>query len=100
MLLNEETLKRHWQREVATGGVLVRVADWLGHLGMARSWGVLLAGIVVLALAAYGMEQNRVNDDPVKWFKASSQIRQASRKYLASLTMSLPTAVTAITGIP
>jgi len=79
MLLNEETLKRHWQREVATGGVLVKVADWLGHMGMARSWGVLLAGIAVLALAGYGMEQNRVNDDPVKWFKASSPIRQASR---------------------
>ena len=79
MLLNEETLKRHWQREVATGGLLVRVAGWLGRLGMARSWGVLLAGIVVLALAAYGMEQNRVNDDPVKWFKASSPIRQANR---------------------
>jgi hypothetical protein len=79
MLLNEETLKRRWQREVATGGVLVRVADWLGRLGMARSWGVLLAGIAVLALAGYGMEQNRVNDDPVKWFKSSSPIRQASR---------------------
>ena len=79
MLLNEETLKRHWQREVATGGVLVRVADWLGSMGMARNRGVLLVGIVVLALAAYGMEQNRVNDDPVKWFKASSPIRQANR---------------------
>ena len=79
MLLNEETLKRHWKGEVATGGLLVRVADWLGRLGMARSWGVLLAGIAVLALAAYGMAHNRVNDDPVKWFKASSPIRQASR---------------------
>jgi hypothetical protein len=79
MLLNEETLKRHWKGEVATGGLLVRVADWLGRMGMARSWGVLLAGIAVIALAAYGMEQNRVNDDPVKWFKASSPIRQASR---------------------
>lgn len=79
MLLNEETLKRHWKGEVATGGLLVRVADWLGRLGMARSWGVLLSSIAVLALAAYGMEQNRVNDDPVKWFKASSPIRQASR---------------------
>jgi len=79
MLLNEETLKRRWQHEVATGGVLVRVADWLGRLGMARSWRVLLAGIAVLALAAYGMAHNRVNDDPVKWFKASSPIRQASR---------------------
>jgi hypothetical protein len=79
MLLNEETLKRHWKGEVATGGLLVRVADWLGRLGMARSWGVLLSSIAVVALAAYGMEQNRVNDDPVKWFKASSPIRQASR---------------------
>jgi predicted RND superfamily exporter protein len=79
MLLNEETLKRRWQREVATGGLLVKVADWLGRLGMARSWGVLLAGIVVLALAAYGMGHNRVNDDPVKWFKESSDIRQANR---------------------
>ena len=79
MLLNEETLKRHWKGDVATGGLLVRVADWLGRLGMARSWGVLLAGIAVVTLAGYGMEQNRVNDDPVKWFKASSPIRQASR---------------------
>jgi hypothetical protein len=79
MLLNEETLKRRWQREVAAGGVLVRVADWLGRMGTARSWRVFLAGIVVLALAAYGMQQNLVNDDPVKWFKASSPIRQANR---------------------
>ncbi len=79
MLLNEETLKRRWQHEVAAGGVLVRVAGWLGRIGIARRWGVLLGGIAVLALAAYGMEHNRVNDDPVKWFKASSPIRQASR---------------------
>lgn len=79
MLLNEETLTRRWQREVAAGGMLVRVANWLGRTGMARSWGVLLAGIAVVALAAYGMEHNRVNDDPVKWFNASSPIRQASR---------------------
>ncbi|MEW6324677.1 MAG: MMPL family transporter [Nitrospirota bacterium] len=79
MLLNEETLKRRWQHEVATGGVLVRVAGRLGRMGMARRWGVLLGGIAVLALAAYGMQHNRVNDDPVKWFKASSPIRQASR---------------------
>jgi hypothetical protein len=79
MFLNEETLKRRWQREVATGGVLVRVAGWLGRMGMTRSWGVFLAGIVVLALAAFGMQQNRVNDDPVKWFKTSSPIRQANR---------------------
>lgn len=79
MLLNEERLKRRWRREAATGGVLVKVAGWLGHTGMARSGKVLFAGIAVLALAAYGMKHNRVNDDPVKWFKASSPIRQASR---------------------
>lgn len=79
MLLNEDTLRRRWQREVASGGGLVRVADWLGRLGTVRSRWVMLAGIAVLALAAYGMQQNQVNDDPVKWFKASSPIRQANR---------------------
>lgn len=79
MLLNEESLKQRWQREVAAGGMLVRVADWLGRLGMARSRTVLVAGMIVLALAAYGMQQNQVNDDPVKWFKTSSPIRQANR---------------------
>ncbi len=78
MLLNEDTLKRRWQHEVAAGGVLVRVADWLGRMGMTRSWMVLLAGVVVLALAAYGMQHNWVNDDPVKWFKESSPIQQAN----------------------
>lgn len=79
MLLSEETLKRRWQREVATGGALVRIAHGLGWIGMVQSRGVLLVGLAVLGLAAYGMQQNRVNDDPVKWFKESSAIRQANR---------------------
>lgn len=79
MLLNEDTLRRRWQREVASGGAVVRVAEWLGQLGMVRSRWVILAGVAVLALAAYGMQRNQVNDDPVKWFKAASPIRQANR---------------------
>ncbi|MBI5410886.1 MAG: MMPL family transporter [Nitrospirae bacterium] len=78
MLLDERTLTQRRQREGATGGALMRMAGRLGRLGMNRPRPALVVGLSILALAIYGMEQNRVNDDPVKWFKESSPIRQAN----------------------
>ncbi len=51
----------------------------LGRWGVARSKVVLLAGLCLLALAAFGMSQIRVNNNMVAWFRARSEIRQADR---------------------
>ncbi len=51
----------------------------LGRLGVKRSRAVLLVGLGLLALAALGMSQIRVNNNMVSWFRARSEIRQADR---------------------
>lgn len=57
-------------------------SDWLAALGwwsVARSRAVLLAGLALLVLAAFGMSQIRVNNNMVSWFRARSEVRQADR---------------------
>jgi len=79
MLMSERRVLAMAQRQHAnqTGA-----SGWLaalGRLGVKRSRAVLLAGLGLLALAAFGMSQIRVNNNMVSWFRSHSEIRQADR---------------------
>ncbi|MGM0416059.1 MAG: efflux RND transporter permease subunit [Thermodesulfobacteriota bacterium] len=51
----------------------------LGMVGYSASGRVLLVVLAVLLVAAYGISQIQVNDNPVKWFEPEHRIRVADR---------------------
>jgi predicted RND superfamily exporter protein len=67
------------ERQQAGRGSALGWLAALGRWGVARSRAVLLAGLGLLALTAFGMSQIRVNNNMVSWFRARSEIRQADR---------------------
>ena len=82
MLLGEARL-----RGLARGGGPAPLADrgiarllaGVRRLVVGRPGAVLAAGVLVLAVAAWGIGRIRVNDNPVNWFRASHPIRVADR---------------------
>lgn len=79
ILMSERRVLAMAERQQAGQG---SASGWLaaqGRWGVARSRVVLVAGLVLLALAAFGMSQIRVNNNMVSWFRARSEIRQADR---------------------
>ena len=84
VLQKEEKLLKASQRDSLEKGASV----WLGKLGrfaLARPKTLLAAGILFLALAIVGINQIRVNNNMVKWFKANSELREADRIMNANL---------------
>ena len=56
------------------------LARWLagaGHLAERSSRGVVVGAVVMLALGLFGLTRIGVNDNPVKWFKPTHDIRVA-----------------------
>lgn len=79
MLMSERRVLAMAERQQAGQG---NASGWLaalGRWGVARSRVVLVAGLALLALAAFGMSQIRVNNNMVSWFRTHSEIRQADR---------------------
>ncbi|MEK7675672.1 MAG: MMPL family transporter [Verrucomicrobiota bacterium] len=79
MLMGERRLQAMAERQQADQPGASGWLAALGRLGVKRSRAVLLAGLGLLALAAFGMSQIRVNNNMVSWFRARSEIRQADR---------------------
>ena len=50
---------------------------WLGRVTEARGRAVVVAATVLLAIGGLGLSRIVVNDNPVKWFKPSHEIRVA-----------------------
>jgi len=76
VLQNETKLLKASQADTLEKGT----SAWLGKLGrfaIHRPKILLGIGIVLLALAAAGITRVHVNNNMVKWFKASSELRQA-----------------------
>lgn len=53
---------------------------WIGKFSLARSTAVVIIGVILLVIAAYGITTLKVNDNPVKWFKKHHPIRVADRE--------------------
>ena len=79
MLMSERRVQAMAERQQAGQGSASGWLAALGRWGVARSRAVLLAGLGLLALAAFGMSQIRVNNNMVSWFRARSEIRQSDR---------------------
>lgn len=65
--------------EKQKGPGLSRFLDGLGHLGYLRWRFIVLVTLVVLGVSVYGVTRIRVNDNPVKWFTTTHDIRVADR---------------------
>jgi hypothetical protein len=52
----------------------------LGKVSLSRSKAFVVTGVVLLAIAIYGVTTLSVNDNPVKWFKKHHPIRVADRE--------------------
>ena len=69
-LSKEETKRLSW---------IDRLLHPMGTLAFSRSRIVLVLGLAVLALGIVGVLRIRVDDNPVRWFKAGHPIRVADR---------------------
>lgn len=97
MLMPEKALKNFGGKalEQERHGVLARFLYGVGDFAIARSRAILIALLAALGLAAYGITQIQINDNPVKWFAADHEIRVADRAlnerfagtYMAYLTL-------------
>ncbi len=59
-----------------------RLGWWLTHLGsrtLASSKAILIGTAALIAFSVMGILQIQINDNPVRWFKASHEIRVADR---------------------
>lgn len=82
MVLDEGRLRRALAEgeDIEAGGRLGRGVAALGELVVARRRPILVAFAVVGAIAIPALSQIEVNDNPVRWFRSSHEIRQASEE--------------------
>jgi predicted RND superfamily exporter protein len=78
MVVNERRLQRSGLEELESGGVLGRMLSGMGGVVVARRRPILIGFAVIGAVAIPALTQIEVNDNPVRWFRANHEIRQAS----------------------
>jgi len=79
MLLSEDGLQRSLARNIEGGSrILAGGLRRMGRLASARSYLIVPAFVLVAVAAVPGLTQISVNDNPVRWFKGGSEIRQAT----------------------
>ena len=97
MLMPEKAFKSfgHAAAEKEQHGLLARFLYGVGGVAVTRSKVILLTLLAALGVAAYGVTQIKINDNPVKWFAPDHDIRVADRAlnerfagtYMAYLTL-------------
>ena len=65
--------------EVKDGRLLSRLLPRLGRWTVARSRLVVAATLLLSGLSVWGITRININDNPVRWFKASHELRVADR---------------------
>lgn len=65
------------QREAVSSGLLNRVLENLGRFSYLRWRLIVVMALVILAVSIFGISRIQVNDNPVKWFAESHDIRVA-----------------------
>jgi len=60
--------------------LLGRTLRRAGELSIRRRHWIVLATVALMAVAAWGIQQIRINDNPTKWFSESHPIRVADRE--------------------
>ena len=94
--------------EAIEKGPIARFLHWIGYFAFHHAKGVVAAAVLLLAVAAYGIANIEINDNPTKWFKQSHPIRVADKvlnehfggTYMAYLVLRAPgeSAETALAG--
>lgn len=84
MMMKEESLKNFGAaRNTATDGqqatFLSRHLRWLGGYTFSHAKLILTLTVLIGIVAAYGIKQIEINDNPVKWFTKGHPIRVADR---------------------
>ena len=80
MLISEKSLQDFGSPESKAGnenGFLSRLLRFTGRLSFGRAKLVAVAAAIIVALAALGISKVVINDNPVKWFEPSHEIRVA-----------------------
>lgn len=79
-LMSDERLAKVLPRERRERkSITDRILGPVGRIAFRRGRGVLLAGGLLVVAGAVGLLQIRVNDNPVRWFKAGHPMRVADR---------------------
>jgi len=83
LFISEKSLQRlcvvpdgHDQSDVDTS-LLSRFLNWVGGFTYQKSWVVVSIATVVMGISIYGVSLINVNDNPVKWFGKSHELRVA-----------------------
>jgi len=59
------------------GGLLGRIVESTGAASLRYAKPILVLTVVAIAISGYGISKININDNPVRWFKPSHQIRVA-----------------------
>lgn len=81
---SEQATKSH------DGHLLARLLRQLGALAAHRSKPILALSLLLLVGGGYGISQIQVNDNPVRWFRESHEIRVADAKLNKALAGTYP----------
>lgn len=98
MLIPERSLENFGLKSTTSPGGLTRFLGWAGRLTYRRARSILVASLLSVVVAAFGISLIQINDNPIKWFKPSHPIREADRvlnehfggTYMAYLALTIP----------
>ncbi len=83
MMMKESSLTNFGSREhidpTTEKSLLNRHLRWIGRTSSGHPWLVIIFNIAVMAVGVLGILMIQVNDNPVKWFKKSHEIRIADK---------------------
>jgi predicted RND superfamily exporter protein len=67
------------KRDASEGGLLGRAVEAVGAKSLRFAKPILVVTVAAIAISGYGISQININDNPVRWFKESHEIRVADR---------------------
>ena len=83
MLMKEDSLKNFGadkqQDQASDRSLINRHLRWIGRTAVSRPWWIIGFNLVIMAIGVVGILMIQVNDNPVKWFHKSHEIRVADR---------------------
>ncbi|MGB8328653.1 MAG: MMPL family transporter, partial [Polyangiales bacterium] len=65
------------KRAAKDGGLLGRMVESVGAASLRYGKPILVLTVAIIAISGYGISQININDNPVRWFKPSHEIRVA-----------------------
>jgi predicted RND superfamily exporter protein len=81
MMISEKSLENfgHKAQHIEKQNLLSRLLKKAGQFTYSSAKPILIAALVIMLIAIYGITQIEINDNPVKWFAKSHPIRVADK---------------------